>query len=114
MQNIKKYKRAKGFADNPTSDQKEYVADRILGPLSENAENGPEDFDPKTGRYNGEVQRENNGRPKGKKAQRGNDSKWENKFYVTFIKFKKEKAAFETYWNIKIVHMCCFLYIYIF
>ena len=75
MQNIKK-KIAKGFGDNPTSDQKEYVRDRILGPLSENAENGPEDFDPKTGRYNGKTQRENNnGRPKGGKAQRGNHSK---------------------------------------
>ena len=32
-----------------------------------------------------------------------------------FYKLKKqEKAAFETYWNIKIVHMCCFLNVFFF
>ena len=48
------------------------------------AENGPEDFDPKTGRYTTKTQRER-GAPKGRKEDTTGDAKWKMMKNVTFI-----------------------------
>ena len=71
----------------------------------------PEDFDPKTGRYNEE---DTTGRPQGE-TQRGENTtgKWCKMRNVTFMVCKLEKVAFVTYWNCKIMHICWILWYFL-